>query len=409
MVDIVLKLSDIYEKIQNAISKSSTQGLVKNNGDIDTNQYFHTAGTNLTKNGNKIDHSASGVGNATSTTALKSIKYDSQGHITGVNDPPYASVEKAGIVTLGSLSSQAAPGNHAHPYEYISVNDNSVKASHIAPDAVETGKIKNGNVTLTKLNSDVYDTTIGGTNGSSKLITSNAVYNGLIKRLPTTGNGTTTGTITAAGFIKNDGQTGFLKANGTVDSNNYIKTESQAVTNLYLKDQAVTFSKLSPFLIDETPGGTYTATQKIPTSSALNQGLSTKIGRDEVIDHWASPSSIYISKDSSNNTIGSLTIYPFYNKFAGIAGFEIEGDINFKGNKAIRNPMTLSQYGGGHPMTNIKTPLNTRGTVIGWIAMNDAGSYRWGIDSTNVSVSVSSTSTLDIRGTFLYPVRSWEE
>ena len=46
--------------------------------------------------------------------------------------------------------------------------------------SVANGNITNGAVTLAKLNSDVYDTTNGGTSSSSnKLITSNAVFNGL--------------------------------------------------------------------------------------------------------------------------------------------------------------------------------------------------------------------------------------
>lgn len=57
--------------------------------------------------------------------------------------------------------------------------DNAVEEDKIKADAVTTNKIKNGNVTLAKLNSDVYDNTAGGTENSSKLITSGAVYAGL--------------------------------------------------------------------------------------------------------------------------------------------------------------------------------------------------------------------------------------
>ena len=44
---------------------------------------------------------------------------------------------------------------------------------------IATNQIANTAITMDKINSNVYDTTNGGTNGSNKLITSGAVYNGL--------------------------------------------------------------------------------------------------------------------------------------------------------------------------------------------------------------------------------------
>ena len=50
---------------------------------------------------------------------------------------------------------------------------------------ITTNQIANTAITMDKINSNVYDTTNGGTSGSSKLITSDAVYNGLNSKSPT--------------------------------------------------------------------------------------------------------------------------------------------------------------------------------------------------------------------------------
>ena len=56
------------------------------------------------------------------------------------------------------------------------LSNGSVTTDKINNDAVTSDKISDGNVTYDKLNSNVYDTTVGGST-SNKLITSNAVYN----------------------------------------------------------------------------------------------------------------------------------------------------------------------------------------------------------------------------------------
>ena len=50
---------------------------------------------------------------------------------------------------------------------------------------IATNQIANTAITIDKINSNVYDTTNGGTSGSNKLITSGAVYNGLNTKSPT--------------------------------------------------------------------------------------------------------------------------------------------------------------------------------------------------------------------------------
>lgn len=57
--------------------------------------------------------------------------------------------------------------------------NSTITATQLASNSVTSAKIKNANVTLAKLNADVFDTTDGGSDGSNKLITSGAVYNGL--------------------------------------------------------------------------------------------------------------------------------------------------------------------------------------------------------------------------------------
>lgn len=83
-----------HQSLTNYVQKSSTQGLLKNDGSVDTNTYLtehqdisgkiDTAGTGLSKSGTTINHSNSIT--AQTTNALKKIKYDSQGHITGSAD-----------------------------------------------------------------------------------------------------------------------------------------------------------------------------------------------------------------------------------------------------------------------------------------------------------------------------------
>ena len=66
-------------------------------------------------------------------------------------------------------------------YDNLVSSTSTVKNGHTHNylTSVATANINANAVTLAKLNSDVYDTTNGGTSGSSKLITSGAVFNGL--------------------------------------------------------------------------------------------------------------------------------------------------------------------------------------------------------------------------------------
>ena len=97
------KISDLTND-SDFIETSSTSGLIKNDGSIDTTSYstfsgnyndltnkptipdvsgkIDTAGTGLSKSGTTLNHSNSIT--AVTTAAFKKFKYDAQGHITGV-------------------------------------------------------------------------------------------------------------------------------------------------------------------------------------------------------------------------------------------------------------------------------------------------------------------------------------
>lgn len=109
----------------------------------------YSAGTNLSLSGTTFNHSTSGVGTATTTAALKAIKYDSQGHITGVANPPSASTTTAGIVKLGTTSSTAATGNHTHTSASITDNQ-SAQYTNIG--------LSTNNQTQTNINSAINET-----------------------------------------------------------------------------------------------------------------------------------------------------------------------------------------------------------------------------------------------------------
>ena len=102
------KTSDLTND-SNFISTSSNNGLMKNDGTIDSNTYLTTSvasSTYVTKETGKglfsgsyndltnkpsipsayTHPTPSGLGNAQTTTALKKIAYDNQGHITGTSD-----------------------------------------------------------------------------------------------------------------------------------------------------------------------------------------------------------------------------------------------------------------------------------------------------------------------------------
>lgn len=109
----------------------------------------------------------------TSTTAAKG-DHNHDGTYLKSYTPPTASTSQAGIVQLedsysststtkaatsNSVKAAYDKGNHSHPY--ISTTAGSVGASNLASNAVETAKIKDANVTYSKLGSDIE---INGTN-----------------------------------------------------------------------------------------------------------------------------------------------------------------------------------------------------------------------------------------------------
>lgn len=100
----------------------------------DTNTTY-TGSDGITLSGTTFKHTNTGL-TAQTTSALKKIKYDAQGHITGTD-----------TVAAADLPS--------HTHSYISTSAGSVGASNLASNAVETAKIKDANVTRSKLGSDI--------------------------------------------------------------------------------------------------------------------------------------------------------------------------------------------------------------------------------------------------------------
>ncbi len=80
---------------------------------------------------------------------------------------------------FGTSAGQFAEGNHNHDEIYINDDVGTVTSSNIVNGTIVNDDIANDTIQLGKLNSNVYDNTNGGSSGSSKLITSGAVYNGL--------------------------------------------------------------------------------------------------------------------------------------------------------------------------------------------------------------------------------------
>lgn len=109
--NVFLKKTDVKD---NLTSSDTDKPLSAKQGKWLKDNAIQTAGTNLSKSGVTLNHATSGVGSALTTATLKKIKYDSQGHITGVADAPTASTSQAGIVQLGTGASNAATGNHTH-------------------------------------------------------------------------------------------------------------------------------------------------------------------------------------------------------------------------------------------------------------------------------------------------------
>ena len=190
-----------------------------------------------------------------------------------------------------------------------------------------TFSVKDSGVTLAKLNSDVYDSTSGGTSGSSKLITSGAVYSGLSGKAPTShaststtyGRGSATnyghakafnGTTTAIGTTASNGTDDGIYARGD-HTHNITKatvtglgiSSSDHVHGNITNDGKVG-SNANYFLYTGT-GGAVTSKQKIgniTTSGAIGttsgnvittttNGVlqsSTSINSDKVTDNTAS-------------------------------------------------------------------------------------------------------------------------
>ena len=170
-------------------------------------------------------------------------------------------------------------------------------------DEVDTSEIKDGAVTLSKIDSGAIDSTSGGTSASADLITSGAVHSGLAGKQGLMGGGTAGTVLTNSGTA---GTVNSLSIDTTVTnaSSNLVTSgavESAIATavasNIALTDLSgtdgvdydnltgefslaaggVTLSKIDSGAIDSTSGGT-SASSNLITSGAVHSGLATKQG-----------------------------------------------------------------------------------------------------------------------------------
>ena len=195
----------------------------------------------------------------------------------------------------------------------LSIKSSGVSATELASDSVITEKIKNGNVTLDKLNSNVYDTT--PTDNSNKLITSNAVYDSLSGKASSTHGH---GNIDNSGIVKLNG-TAQASKNVVTDSNGKITTEDKYAhpNNTKLTTESLYkittndgghITKGTAVGIDSTSGGTNNSTSLI-TSGALFSGLSGKANSNHSHGNW---SAIEIAKDKTSDDFNEYTSEGIY-------------------------------------------------------------------------------------------------
>ena len=141
-----------------------------------------------------------------------------------------------------------------------------------------------------------------------------------IKNTVGTGSPSFTGTITADGFVKSGGESGFLKADGTVDNTTYL-------SNLSLGNATVT-------LVSSGLGLSLSASPSFTLNQTANKSITITLDSNT----WANPNSI-VARD---NTGGS--------SFTGLSGVNItaytslasQGGAYFYNTGMVNNPLTLT-------------------------------------------------------------------
>jgi len=170
-------------------------------------------------------------------------------------------------------------------------------------------KIKDTGVTLSKLNSDVYDTTSGGTEDSSKLITSGAVYSGLSGKIS-----------------KTSGNTNLLLANGS----NIAQS---------------TFNKVN--VVDSLSSDSSSDALSAKQGKALNTALSGK--SDTGHTHpWSDLNITTIGETAHSHNIDALYLNEHNGKY--VCGYgkmsNLDGDLPWTGNPSMHLLVISSGIGG---------------------------------------------------------------
>lgn len=149
-----------------------------------------------------------------------------------------------------------------------------------------------------------------------------------IKNTAGTGSPAFTGTITADGFLKTGGGTGFLKADGSVDTNTYLSNVNigNGTVTLAASGTGLSLSASPSFTLNQS------SNKSITISLASNSGnvASTIVARDG-------------SGNSSFNTVNAVDVLASDDVIANGA-IASKGGSYFYNTSMVNNPLTLSNY-----------------------------------------------------------------
>ena len=149
-----------------------------------------------------------------------------------------------------------------------------------------------------------------------------------IKNTAGTGSPAFTGTITADGFLKTGGGTGFLKADGSVDTNTYLSSVNigNGTVSLAASGTGLSLSASPSFTLNQSSNKTITV------SLASNSGnvANSIVSRDG-------------SGNSSFNNVNAVDVLASDDVIAdgAIAG---KGGSYFYNTSGVNNPLTLTNY-----------------------------------------------------------------
>ena len=331
----------------------------------------------------------------TSTTFIDTVSQDTKGVITATKKTlPTASTSTAGIIKIGTSSTTAAAGNHTHTFasltskpttlagygitdatdtkvtsvdnHYTPESDDEasltasasgasaawgidvVKGITISKDAkghvtglsVTSGKIPANPNTDAKV-TPVALSTDSATNYNILLVNSNTTptTNGQPK-YATTAKINGKGEITATSFKLSSG-TGFLKADGSVDTNTYstsnhthseYKTTQTAVSDPSVPTSGTTTSTSFIDTISQNTNGDITVTKKnIPTASTSVAGI-TKVGASGGAATYGHTHSNYVDLSSAQTISGVKTFSNGLNMNTGTSWADSDRTIPFGAN-----------------------------------------------------------------------------